>query len=139
MSRIFFSLSFFLLTFFASFSISAQTNKTRVVYPYPVKYLELTVENQPIKMAYTDAAPSKSNGQTTILFHGKNFNGYYWASVAQMLTEQGYRVIIPDQVGWGKSSRPNIHYSFHLLAASNKKLLDSLGVKNIIVIGHSMG
>ncbi len=56
-----------------------------------------------------------------------------------MLTRAGYRVVAPDQIGWGKSAKPNVHYSFHLLAANNKKLLDRLGVKKVHVIGHSMG
>ena len=90
-------------------------------------------------MAYMDAAPANPNGQTVILFHGKNFNGYYWKDVAASLTKAGFRVVIPDQIGWGKSDKPNIHYSFHLLALNSKKLLDALGVKNAIVIGHSIG
>jgi pimeloyl-ACP methyl ester carboxylesterase len=48
-------------------------------------------------------------------------------------------VIVPDQIGFGKSSKPNIHYSFHSLATNTKQLLDTLGVKQIAVVGHSMG
>jgi len=83
--------------------------------------------------------PDHPNGETVILFHGKNFNGYYWKDVAYFLKDKGYNVVIPDQVGWGKSDKPNIHYSFSLLAENNKKLLDTLGIKSVIVIGHSMG
>ena len=71
--------------------------------------------------------------------HGKNFNGYYWKNLISFLTANGYRVIVPDQVGWGRSGKPNIHYSFHLLAANTKQLLDSLHVSQTHVIGHSMG
>lgn len=110
-----------------------------VKYPYPVQYLDLQIENQKARMAYMDAEPAKSNAQTVILFHGKNFNGYYWKDVAASLTKQGFRVVIPDQIGWGKSSKPNVHYSFHLLAANSKKLLDALKIQKVIVIGHSIG
>lgn len=55
------------------------------------------------------------------------------------LTEAGYRVVVPDQIGWGQSDKPNLHYSFHLLAANTKKLLDTLGIQKAIVIAHSMG
>jgi pimeloyl-ACP methyl ester carboxylesterase len=48
-------------------------------------------------------------------------------------------VIVPDQIGFGKSSKPFIHYSFHLLARFNKQLLDSLGISKTAVLGHSMG
>lgn len=90
-------------------------------------------------MAYMDVLPEKANGETVILFHGKNFNGYYWKNVIPMLTKRGFRVIVPDQIGWGKSDRANIHYSFHQLAQNNKTLLDSLNVKKVTVLGHSMG
>ncbi len=90
-------------------------------------------------MAYMDVAPEKPNGGSVVLFHGKNFNGYYWKDVIPMFTNRGYRVVVPDQIGWGKSDKPNVHYSFHLLAANSKKLLDRLGIKKTIVLGHSMG
>jgi pimeloyl-ACP methyl ester carboxylesterase len=74
-----------------------------------------------------------------LLFHGKNFNGYYWKDVISFLSNSGYRVVVPDQVGWGRSGKPNIHYSFHLLAANTMQLLDSLGIRQVHVVGHSMG
>ena len=86
-----------------------------------------------------DVSPKKPNGGTVILFHGKNFNGYYWKDVITQLNNAGFRVIVPDQIGWGKSDRPNIHYSFYLLAENNKKLLENLKVKKVFVLGHSMG
>lgn len=120
--------------------IIAFTAKSQEVkYPYPVNYFKLIIENQPVQMAYMDVQPQKANGKIIILFHGKNFNGFYWKDVIPYLNNLGYRVIVPDQVGWGKSSYPNIHFSFHLLASNNKKLLDSLGVKKLVVLGHSMG
>ena len=110
-----------------------------LTYPYPVQYLSLTIEQQPIKMAYMDVTSSKPNGKTVVLFHGKNFNGYYWKDVIAFLSAAGYRVIVPDQVGWGMSDKPNIHYSFHLLAANTKKLLDTLGIQTTYILAHSMG
>lgn len=108
-------------------------------YPHPVKWLTLSIERKPAKMAYMDIAPEQPNGKTVLLLHGKNFNGYYWKDVIPFLQQAGYRVIVPDQVGWGKSDKPNIHYSFHLLAAQTKKLLDTLGINKVTVLGHSMG
>jgi pimeloyl-ACP methyl ester carboxylesterase len=48
-------------------------------------------------------------------------------------------VVAPDQIGWGKSPKPDIHYSFQLLAANTAALLDHLGVGNVAVLGHSTG
>jgi len=109
-------------------------------YPYKVDFLPITIEGQDLRMAYMDVPPvGKGNGRAVMLLHGKNFFGAYWKETIQVLSQHGYRVIIPDQIGFGKSSKPNIHYSFHLYAKTTKKLLDFLGVKQIAVVGHSMG
>lgn len=109
-------------------------------YPYPVQFLPLSIEGQDLKMAYMDVPPAgKSNGMTVLLLHGKNFFGAYWKETIAQLSANGYRVIVPDQIGFGKSSKPNIHYSFHLLASNTMRLVESLGVKQLAVVGHSMG
>jgi pimeloyl-ACP methyl ester carboxylesterase len=110
-----------------------------LTYPYPVQFISLTIEQQPVKMAYMDVKPAKGNGKSVLLLHGKNFNGFYWKDVIAFLSAAGYRVIVPDQVGWGFSDKPNIHYSFHLLADNTRQLLDSLGVKKVSMLVHSMG
>ncbi len=115
------------------------SNAQFVNYPYPSDSISVNIEFQSLTFSYMDVKPSAHNGKTVILFHGKNFNGYYWKDVIGFLTGSGYRVIAPDQIGWGKSSRANIHYSFHLLAYLNKGLLDTLGIEKVMVIGHSTG
>jgi len=109
-------------------------------YPYQVEFLPLTIEGQDLRMAYMNVPPEgKDLGRAVLLLHGKNFFGAYWKETIRFLTKNGFRVVIPDQVGFGKSSKPNIHYSFHLMASNTKKLLDVLGVKEVAVVGHSMG
>ncbi|MEO6149284.1 MAG: alpha/beta hydrolase, partial [Mucilaginibacter sp.] len=110
-----------------------------VQYPYPVKFMPITTDGQDVRMAYMDINPANANGKSVILFHGKNFGGYYWTNVIKALTAKGYRVVVPDQLGFGKSSKAYIHYSFHKLARLNKQLLDTLGIKKVYVMGHSMG
>lgn len=135
-----------LLLFCVSFSALAQKADTlsitleNVKYAYPVKYYPIHTEGQDIKMAYMDVAPTQNaNGRTVVLFHGKNFGGYYWTNVIKTLTGRGFRVVVPDQIGFGKSSKPFIHYSFHQLARWNKALLDTLGIQRASILGHSMG
>lgn len=128
----------------AAFGAAAQDTLSitleNVKYPYPVKFLPLKVENQDIRMAYMDVKPAAAaNGKTVMLLHGKNFGGYYWTAVIRALTAKGYRVIVPDQIGFGKSSKPFIHYSFHQLARFNQQLLDTLGIPSVTLLGHSMG
>jgi len=109
-------------------------------YPYEVHFIPLSIEGQDLRMAYMVIPPEGEwNGRVILLLHGKNFFGAYWKETIQVLSSNGYRVIVPDQIGFGKSSKPNIHYSFHLLSANTKKLLDTLEVKEVAVVGHSMG
>ena len=125
----------FLLIIFSFFASKSQTVK----YPYPVKYITIQIEGQNAKMAYMDVESAKPNGQTVMLFHGKNFTGLYWKEVISFLSDAGYRVIAPDEVGWGLSSKPNAKYTFEMLAQNNRLLLDSLQIDKANVIGHSMG
>lgn len=110
-------------------------------YPFPVSYLSLEIEGQMVRMAYMDVAPSgqTQKGRAVLLLHGKNFYGSYWENTIRALSSAGYRVIVPDQVGFGKSAKPEIDYSFDLLAANTARLLDELKVERVAVVGHSMG
>lgn len=109
-------------------------------YPYEVHFKDLKSQDNDLKMAYMDVKPQKANGKTIMLLHGKNFNGAYWARTAKDLSEKGFRVIIPDQIGFGKSSKPHRYqFSFSQLAENTKAVLDELGIDKTIVLGHSMG
>jgi pimeloyl-ACP methyl ester carboxylesterase len=115
-------------------------NLENVEYPFPVSYISLRLQNEDLKMAYMDLVSKKPNGEAVLLLHGKNFCAAYWKKTALDLSKAGYRVIMPDQIGFGKSSKPeHLSYSFQLLAQNTKALMDSLNIKNIIVLGHSMG
>ncbi len=111
-----------------------------VAYPYPVHFLDLSIEGQLLRMAYMDVAPTAAaNGKTAVLLHGKSFSGDYWADTIKLLTGKGYRVVVPDQLGFGKSAKPDIRYNFDLLARNTKGLLDKLGIEKAAVVGHSFG
>ncbi|HET9622193.1 MAG TPA: alpha/beta hydrolase [Kofleriaceae bacterium] len=109
-------------------------------YPFPVKFLELTSQGEKIKMAYMDVEPEKANGHAVVLLHGKNFPASTWEPTIRFLTQHGYRVIAPDQIGFGKSSKPaKYQYSFQQLANNTSAVLDAAGVTKVSVVGHSMG
>ncbi len=111
-------------------------------YPWPVRFFELESQRQRLRMAYLDVPPAdgKGNGQVVLLLHGKNFNASDWETTIASLTRAGFRCIAPDQIGFGRSSKPAAYqFSFTQLAANTRSLLASLGVKRTIVVGHSMG
>ncbi len=111
-----------------------------VAYPYPVAYLPLTLYGQELRMAYMDVpAQGTPNGRTVVLFHGNNFAGFYWGTMIDAIRKEGFRVIAPDQIGYGRSSKPIIPYNFHDWARNTKLLLQSLRIEKATIVGHSMG
>ncbi len=121
-------------------TLNAIYSTAQLVYPYPIQSFDLNIEGKQVKMAFMDIKPvNDTTTKAIVLLHGKNFNGYYWKHLIPWLTSKGYRVVVPDQVGWGQSDRVPVHFSFHLLAANTKQLLQSLGINKTIVLGHSMG
>lgn len=109
-------------------------------YPYPVERFQLASQRQDLQMAYLDVPAEDPNGRTVVLMHGKNFCAATWEDSIQRLTDAGYRVIAPDQIGFCKSSKPEAYqFSFHQLAANTHALLDNLELDEVTVMGHSMG
>ncbi len=109
-------------------------------YPYTVYTLPLNIQEQELNMAYMDIKPDNYNGKNIVLMHGKNFNGAYWETTIAALNKEGFRVIVPDQIGFGKSSKPaHFHYTFQQLAQNTKTLIDSLKINKTAILGHSMG
>ena len=108
-------------------------------YPYPVNMLPLVNDGEQVRMAYMDVAPAQPNGRTVVLLHGRNFPSSYWAPVIKTLTEAGYRVVVPDQIGFGKSSKPQGDLHFDTLARNTVTLLDHLKIARADVVAHSLG
>ncbi|WP_439133804.1 alpha/beta fold hydrolase [Pseudomaricurvus sp.] len=120
-------------------SVTYDAQLTGYTYPFPVKNYLFLSQNQSLKMAYM-WLPGDANKPVVVLLHGKNFNGAYWQQTAQFLSNQGYGVLIPDQIGFGKSSKPvNYQYSFSVLAKNTRDLMSSLKIEQAVIVGHSMG
>lgn len=109
-------------------------------YPYEVKSLRIEDQAKQLDLAYMDLTPEKPNGRSVLLLHGKNFSGAYWKPTADKLAAEGFRVIMPDQIGFGRSSKPvDYQYSFQAYGLHMRDLLDQLKAEKPIVVGHSMG
>ena len=68
--------------------------------------MPLTLYGHDVRMAYMDVpAANQSNGHTVVLLHGMNFYGEYWSGTIDVLRKEGFRVVIPDQVGFGRSTK----------------------------------
>ncbi|MEA2830842.1 MAG: hypothetical protein QOF22_1590 [Bradyrhizobium sp.] len=108
-------------------------------YPYPVNMLSLVNDGEQVRMAYMDVASAQPNGGVVVLLHGRNFPSSYWAPVIRTLSEAGYRVVVPDQVGFGKSSKPSADLHFDTLARNTIALLDHLQIAKADIVAHSLG
>ena len=79
------------------------------------------VQGQSVEMAYMELASQRPNGRTVVLLHGKNFCAATWGDTARVLAASGYRVIVPDQIGFCKSSKPTgFQYSLYGMADDDR-------------------
>ena len=119
---------------------SNSANGLDFVYPYPVKSYRFTSQQKQMTMSYMDVSPTETSKGTVVLLHGKNFCACTWNATMQVLLNANYRVIAVDQVGFCKSTKPS-EYQFSLmaLAQNTNDLLNSIGVTNATIMGHSMG
>lgn len=109
-------------------------------YPYPSSYLPLTLYGQDVRMAFMDIAPQGTpNGHTVMIFHGHNFAGFYFGNIIDALKAEGFRVIVVDQIGYGRSSKPIMQYTLSDMARNSRAILASLKIERAMIIGHSMG
>ena len=110
-------------------------------YPYELKHYAFESQGRQLQMGYMDIAPAgAANGRTVVLMHGKNFCGATWEQTIKALSSAGYRVVAPDQVGFCTSSKPeHYQYSFQQLAINTHGLLEQLGIRQAVIVGHSTG
>ena len=109
-------------------------------YPWPVARRRFISQGVALDMAYMDVQPAHPTGHVAVLLHGKNFCAATWQDTIKVLTNAGYRVIAPDQIGFCKSTKPmHYQYTFQQLAGTTHDLLAGLGIEKAVVIGHSTG
>jgi len=112
-------------------------------YPYPVELYDFKTQAQSYFMAYMDIGPDRTGigtGRTAVLLHGRRFCGATWEATIAALHEAGFRVVVPDQLGFCKSSKPiNYQYSFEQLAVNTHGLLGHIQAGRIVLVGHDLG
>ena len=114
------------------------------IYPWPIHYQQLQTQHQTLCQAYMDVRPEQSSEDNDmpaiVLLHGKNFCGATWEATANALLSSGYRVVIPDHIGFCKSDKPAAYqYSLQQLAMNTKTILDNLNLTEVSILGHSLG
>lgn len=99
-------------------------------------YITVGTENSTdIDLYYEDHGA----GQPVVLIHGYPLDGSSWEKQAAALLDAGYRVITYDRRGFGRSSKPTTGYDYDTFAADLKVVLDTLDLRDAILVGFSMG
>ncbi|HZF38673.1 MAG TPA: alpha/beta hydrolase [Blastocatellia bacterium] len=89
-------------------------------------------------MHLRDSGPS--DRPVVLLVHGGVVGGYAFENWRQPLTDAGYRVIVPDLLGYGYSDRPKVSYTKEFYVTQLNDLLDRLGIAiPVNIIGASQG
>ncbi|OJZ64471.1 alpha/beta fold hydrolase [Mycolicibacterium diernhoferi] len=76
--------------------------------------------------------------EVLLLIHGMAGSAHTWRAVLPQLAKK-YRVVAPDLLGHGQSSKPRTDYSLGAFAVGLRDLLDELGIESATVVGHSLG
>src|SRR5262252_2042606 len=89
----------------------------------------------PIELYYED----HGSGSPVVLIHGWPLSGASWEKQTTALLAAGYRVITYDRRGFGKSSQPTNGYEYDTMAADLSKILNALDLRDVTLVGFSMG
>jgi non-heme chloroperoxidase len=89
----------------------------------------------PIELYYED----HGSGSPVVLIHGWPLSGASWEKQTAALLEAGHRVITYDRRGFGRSSKPGVGYDYDTFAADLDKVIRKLNLKNVALVGFSMG
>ncbi len=99
-------------------------------------YVKVGQENSgSIELYYED----HGSGQPVVMMHGYPLSSRAWEKQVPALMEDGRRVITYDRRGFGRSSQPATGYDYDTFAADLKVLLDTLDLRDVTLVGHSMG
>jgi pimeloyl-ACP methyl ester carboxylesterase len=94
-----------------------------------------TIEVNGFQLYYED----RGTGEPLLLLHGGTGAGADWQHVFTSGDPAGFRVIVPDLRGHGRSTNPSKAFTFRQAAADMLALLDRLGIQRVKAIGLSAG
>ncbi|MFC5789997.1 alpha/beta hydrolase [Agromyces tardus] len=94
-----------------------------------------TQNSTDIELYYED----QGEGQPVVLIHGYPLDGHSWELQARELVAAGYRVITYDRRGFGDSSKVTEGYDYDTFAADLDAVLTTLDLRDVILVGFSMG
>jgi non-heme chloroperoxidase len=99
-------------------------------------YVKVGQENSgSIELYYED----HGSGRPVVLIHGYPLSGRAWDKQVPVLLDDRRRVITYDRRGFGRSSQPAGGYDYDTFAADLNALMEKLDLRDVTLVGHSMG
>jgi non-heme chloroperoxidase len=98
-------------------------------------YVRSSLDFSPVELYYEESG----SGRPIVLVHAWPLDSSAWEKQTIALMAAGYRVITFDRRGFGRSSRPATGYDFDSLASDLATLIETLDLKDAVLVGHSMG
>jgi non-heme chloroperoxidase len=99
-------------------------------------YVNVGRENSgSIELYYED----HGEGKPVVLIHGYPLSGTSWEKQVPALLQAGRRVITYDRRGFGRSSQPTTGYDYDTFAQDLNKLVTTLDLRDVALVGFSMG
>lgn len=87
------------------------------------------------KIFYVD----KGAGRPVVFIHGWTLSSAFWKAQTDWIAAQGLRAVAYDRRGHGQSSKPETGYDYEALTGDLAALLDRFDLKDVVLVGHSMG
>jgi haloalkane dehalogenase len=110
-------------------------------FPFAPRYIDIPDgEDGALRVHYLDEGPR--DGEVVVLMHGEPSWSYLYRKMIPVLTDAGYRCIVPDLVGFGRSDKPasRTDYSYARAVAWMKAaLIDGLDLHDVTLFGQDWG
>ena len=108
-------------------------------FPWPAHHVDDLPGYEGLRMAYVDVGPP--DGQVVLCLHGQPTWGYLYRSMIPVFEAAGYRVIVPDLFGFGRSDKPtdDAVYTFDFHRDSLIAFIDRLGLEGVTLVLHDWG
>jgi haloalkane dehalogenase len=102
-------------------------------FPFEPSYRQLGG----LRLAHVD----EGEGPPVLFLHGSPTWGYLWRDVILPVRDAGYRCIVPDQVGYGRSDKPTdlASYTYDRYVETGNELLERLDLREVTLVVHDWG
>ena len=102
---------------------------------YETKGKSISLSGDKLEIHYKIAG----EGKPILILHGWGSSSDSWVKIQQMLAEKGYRVIVPDLPGFGKTQAPTTIWGVEEYANFVNQFAEQIGLAKFVLAGHSFG